>query len=226
MKRPLLSTHSNSMSQTTETCPVWQLSTSQCTKVSAGPFLDCSYIRCDKPVDHDTYVAFLVYARCAEFSSFLHRPLFPSLVQLYFILSLFDWCQSFSFYGVLVTHLHTYVQYISPATLHLRRYTVLSCSDTPHHHILLQLYIHTAHMHMCCCTRSSSSPSHPARPTDRGVPPTADAGPDVHIFLPQHVVCLNGSGSHDDFGIVSYKWNRSDDSPAAGVSWHSSKYCG
>ena len=32
------------------------------------------------------------------------------------------------------------------------------------------------------------------------------------------MVVLNGSGSYDDFGIVEYKWNRSDDSPAAGVS--------
>ena len=73
-----------------------------------------------------------------------------------------------------------------------------------------------------------SSPllTYPAHPIDPVVPPTADAGPDVHVFLPQHVVCMNGSGSHDDFGIVKYEWNRSDNSPAAGVSWHDSELVG
>ena len=40
------------------------------------------------------------------------------------------------------------------------------------------------------------------------------------------MVVLNGSGSYDDFGIVEYKWNRSDDSPAAGVSMCESGMCG
>ena len=36
----------------------------------------------------------------------------------------------------------------------------------------------------------------------------ADAGPDVIITLPQHTVTLNGSGSHDGFGIREYQWIR------------------
>lgn len=48
------------------------------------------------------------------------------------------------------------------------------------------------------------------------IPPVVSAGPDVNITLPQSAVVLDGSGSHDDFGIVSYQWERSKDSPAAG----------
>ena len=44
----------------------------------------------------------------------------------------------------------------------------------------------------------------------------ADAGPDVIITLPQHTVTLNGSGSHDGFGIREYQWIKSDSSPAIG----------
>jgi cbb3-type cytochrome oxidase subunit 3 len=52
---------------------------------------------------------------------------------------------------------------------------------------------------------------------ESNVPPTADAGPDLVVHLPQHQVVLDGSGSHDDFGIKEFKWNRSSDSPAAGI---------
>ena len=53
---------------------------------------------------------------------------------------------------------------------------------------------------------------------DPHIPPVASAGPDINITLPQSAVVLDGSGSRDDFGIVSYQWVRSKDSPAAGVS--------
>ena len=36
------------------------------------------------------------------------------------------------------------------------------------------------------------------------------------ITLPQHTAILNGSQSHDGFGIKSYKWIKSSSSPAAG----------
>ncbi len=42
-------------------------------------------------------------------------------------------------------------------------------------------------------------------------------GEDLNITLPQSAVVIDGTGSHDDFGIVSYQWSRSKDSPAAGV---------
>ncbi len=48
--------------------------------------------------------------------------------------------------------------------------------------------------------------------------PVALAGSDVGIVLPRDTVILYGNNSHDDFGIVSFHWVRSQDSPAAGVS--------
>ena len=60
--------------------------------------------------------------------------------------------------------------------------------------------------------------SAPVLMLDPQVPPKVLAGGDVNITLPQNAVILNGSGSYDDFGIVSYKWVRSESSPAAGVS--------
>ena len=48
--------------------------------------------------------------------------------------------------------------------------------------------------------------------------PYVSAGPDQTIILPQNTVILNGSASRDDFGITSYQWTRSNNSPAAGVS--------
>ena len=88
----------------------------------------------------------------------------------------------------------------------------------------LQLYLYVCiYVPLYPLRKSSPLLTYPAHPIDPVVPPTADAGPDVHVFLPQHVVCINGSGSHDDFGIVKYEWNRSDNSPAAGVSWHDSE---
>ena len=53
---------------------------------------------------------------------------------------------------------------------------------------------------------------------DPHIPPVASAGHDLNITLPQSAVVLDGTGSRDDFGIVSYQWTRSKDSPAAGVS--------
>lgn len=52
---------------------------------------------------------------------------------------------------------------------------------------------------------------------DPKVPPHVSAGGPVNITLPQSTAILNGSGSHDDFGIASYKWTRSESSPAAGL---------
>ena len=54
--------------------------------------------------------------------------------------------------------------------------------------------------------------------SDPQTPPKASAGPSVTIALPQDTVSLDGSRSADDFGIVSYQWERSSNSPAAGVS--------
>ena len=53
--------------------------------------------------------------------------------------------------------------------------------------------------------------------SDPETPPKASAGPSVTITLPQDTVSLDGSKSADDFGIVSYQWERSSNSPAAGV---------
>ena len=46
--------------------------------------------------------------------------------------------------------------------------------------------------------------------------PTVDVGKNVVITLPERTAILNGSMSHDGFGIASYHWSRSGDSPAAG----------
>uniref|UniRef100_A0A1X7TJX9 Uncharacterized protein n=1 Tax=Amphimedon queenslandica TaxID=400682 RepID=A0A1X7TJX9_AMPQE len=46
--------------------------------------------------------------------------------------------------------------------------------------------------------------------------PVADAGPDMILTLPQDTVTLNGTGSHDGFGISQYKWIKSDSSSAIG----------
>lgn len=62
-------------------------------------------------------------------------------------------------------------------------------------------------------------------PTGEDVKPHVDAGPDVTIALPQHMAILNGSLSHDGFGIQSYQWIRSPTSPAAGKkSWQLISY--
>ena len=53
--------------------------------------------------------------------------------------------------------------------------------------------------------------------TDPQTPPIASAGPPITITLPQDTVSLDGSKSADDFGIKSYLWVRSRNSPAAGV---------
>lgn len=47
--------------------------------------------------------------------------------------------------------------------------------------------------------------------------PTAKIVGDIVVKLPKNDAVLNGSLSSDDYGIVSYEWSRSDDSPAIGV---------
>jgi hypothetical protein len=46
--------------------------------------------------------------------------------------------------------------------------------------------------------------------------PTAMAGNDVAVTLPQSVVIVNGSTSHDDLRIARYRWTRDQKSLAAG----------
>ena len=53
---------------------------------------------------------------------------------------------------------------------------------------------------------------------DEQLLPVVNAGKDITITLPERTAILNGSKSHDGFGIVSYKWTRSEDSPASGKS--------
>lgn len=63
-----------------------------------------------------------------------------------------------------------------------------------------------------------SSPSILILPyVDPRIPPRAVAGPNITIRLPETTAILDGSQSHDNFGIVSYHWERSSNSPAAGV---------
>ena len=52
---------------------------------------------------------------------------------------------------------------------------------------------------------------------DENHPPKAHAGGDKIITLPVSLITLDGSGSSDDRGIVSYSWTRDDKSLAAGV---------
>ena len=54
--------------------------------------------------------------------------------------------------------------------------------------------------------------------SDINKPPTANAGPDVVVYLPNRAAELVGSSSYDDHGIVEYEWTRDPKSPAAGVS--------
>ena len=51
---------------------------------------------------------------------------------------------------------------------------------------------------------------------DEAVLPVVDSGEDIVVVLPERTAILNGSLSHDGFGISSYRWRRSGDSPAAG----------
>lgn len=53
---------------------------------------------------------------------------------------------------------------------------------------------------------------------DPNRPPVANAGGDRVVYLPAPLIVINGSGSSDDKGIVSYLWARDKNSPAAGVS--------
>jgi len=46
-------------------------------------------------------------------------------------------------------------------------------------------------------------------------PPTADAGSNVIISLPQKSVTLYGNSSTDDKKIVSYEWTRTSDDKLA-----------
>ncbi|KPJ02053.1 Dyslexia-associated protein KIAA0319 [Papilio xuthus] len=52
---------------------------------------------------------------------------------------------------------------------------------------------------------------------NKNSPPKADAGGDQVLTLPISVLVLNGSKSHDDFRIVSWKWTRAGAGLAAGT---------
>ncbi|XP_075127010.1 dyslexia-associated protein KIAA0319 homolog isoform X2 [Leptodactylus fuscus] len=54
-------------------------------------------------------------------------------------------------------------------------------------------------------------------------PPKANAGGSHVLVLPNNSILLNGSKSDDDQGIVSYKWTRDGQSPAAGDVMDSSQ---
>jgi dyslexia-associated protein KIAA0319-like protein len=51
--------------------------------------------------------------------------------------------------------------------------------------------------------------------TETDYPPTANAGSNVIISLPQNSVTLYGNGSTDDKGILSYEWTRTSDDKLA-----------
>lgn len=51
---------------------------------------------------------------------------------------------------------------------------------------------------------------------DNNAAPVAEAGLDVEVTLPQSVVIINGSASHDDLKITKWRWKRDPKSLAAG----------
>jgi len=51
---------------------------------------------------------------------------------------------------------------------------------------------------------------------DSNAAPVAQAGTDVEVVLPQSVVIVNGSASHDDLRIAKWRWTRDPKSLAAG----------
>ena len=55
-------------------------------------------------------------------------------------------------------------------------------------------------------------------PLDATIPPTIVVQRLVTVSLPQHLVILNASKSHDDFGIASYQWIPYPQNLAIGVS--------
>lgn len=42
--------------------------------------------------------------------------------------------------------------------------------------------------------------------TEKDKPPVANAGGNVSLVLPHNSITLNGNGSYDDRGIISYHW--------------------
>ena len=54
--------------------------------------------------------------------------------------------------------------------------------------------------------------------TDATIPPTIVVQSLVVVHLPQHLVILNASQSHDDFGISSYQWIPHPQNSVIGVS--------
>ena len=57
---------------------------------------------------------------------------------------------------------------------------------------------------------------------EKDYPPTANAGEDVVVYLPNNQVILHGNQSSDDHGIVSWEWTLNE-----GKQIHKSEYgCG
>ncbi|UII25518.1 PKD domain-containing protein [Fulvivirga maritima] len=55
-------------------------------------------------------------------------------------------------------------------------------------------------------------------PEPANIPPTANAGPNREITLPQNTISINGSGSDSDGEIVSYEWNQESGPNTADIS--------
>ena len=56
-------------------------------------------------------------------------------------------------------------------------------------------------------------------------PPVVNLGPDIVLTLPENSIVLNGNGSTDDHGIVSYKWDVFTSGKRADLSVSFSSFC-